>query len=1233
MKTIKRALRLFIVALLAVVFAFSVAACKTGKPNSEPVDPDKKPVEPLPGETVQYTVTFANVDSTAYPAIKVDKNGTVSVDAPSNTDTKIFLGWYMDEECASLPFTMGSTKITQDTTLYAKWKDKTSGEVTKKYTVTFNSDGGSAVPSQSVDEGNCAFTVTPERAGYQFLGWYIGESKYDFKNVITKDITLIARWTPLDVKVKAYGGYSESLYVEWTDGAPSQATVQYKASGENDWHSVDSQLIRNVGNSVARVDALGLTAGDYDVKIQPSSGSPIEISDISVAAYDRSGYAHFNYTDGVGAYNDDGTLKDGALVIYVTEENKNSVKSGYVNGEEVDLTPYLEPGKTGIGYILNNNQYGKADRLKYGIQKISFTYGAVAVRFLGAVSAEFPGNGYKSSIEGLTQANTTEGGGSAKDNGRMARMTNAKNVTLEGVGEDAEIVGWGFHFVSNDNLHEYKGSGKSFEARNMTFRRYPEDALGMEGTQGKKVDATGSITSGASDADADLISPVERCWIHNNVFYPGYFENPKEADKAEGDGSTDIKRGQYFTVSYNYYEGCHKTNLVGSSDASQTFNYSMHHNWWFDCESRIPLLRRANMHFYNNYVQGEANSVVKDKGYAISYVTSARANSYMFSENNYFDGCNTVVEIDGGAVKAFGNVYTTIWGKNGDGNGATEVKDRTQSISNNCQFTYRNIDYRTFDTDPELFYYNATTKQSDCLLDDAITARIRVIQFAGVNGFGKNKNTNMNEHTPTSAVPVPDEGELNITLGGSSSNGVLFHTTADKNGNLKGKGQLLTFMLATEAEVTVSGSGSGNNAPELIDSYGRPYATKFNGEVTVVLPAGTYYITSGDKDKEANISALSFKSTAGSAQAKLDNLNEAINAIGTVTLSSGAAITQAQTLLNALNGDEITAFDTAYPGQRDKLTTAQTTYNGLLVQNVETLISAIGTVTDDSYPAIQAARAAYNNLSTALKSQVTNYSTLTAAEDAWANRAVSAISNRISALADPSTVSAEADIKALLADYNSVKSAYDNLTSDQQSGVTNYNKVTSGITQLEAALAPYNVRDMIAALPAKADVQLSDASTVTAARAAYDNLTAAQKTLVGDITKLTDAEDAITTIASQTQVCSFNGKPSNDNFTVSGKYYSDSMTINGNTYASGLKMESSTSVTFKTTAKMTLTLYLHSSCNGKVIEIDGVAYTATTVNGNVVIVAEIEAGNHTIAKGNKGTTNTYLYVAELSPAA
>ena len=153
----------------------------------------------------------------------------------------------------------------------------------------------------------------------------------------------------------------------------------------------------------------------------------------------------------------------------------------------------------------------------------------------------------------------------------MARIKSGKDITLEGVGTDATIDGWGFHYMAESAKPDL---GKSFEVRNLTFINTPEDAIGMEGVQA------------SSNVNSELSASVERCWIHNNEFYCPDVSNPAESDKGEGDGSVDFKRGQYFTCSYNYFEGCHKTNLVGSADSSLQYNLTYHHNYWKLCKAR-----------------------------------------------------------------------------------------------------------------------------------------------------------------------------------------------------------------------------------------------------------------------------------------------------------------------------------------------------------------------------------------------------------------------------------------------------------------------------------------------------------------------------------------------------------------------------------------------------------------------------------------------------------------------
>ncbi len=70
------------------------------------------------------------------------------------------------------------------------------GGCSKKYTVEFNSNGGSLVePIKIEKDGTIEKPSDPTREGYIFAGWYLNGEKFDFNTKITGDITLEARWT------------------------------------------------------------------------------------------------------------------------------------------------------------------------------------------------------------------------------------------------------------------------------------------------------------------------------------------------------------------------------------------------------------------------------------------------------------------------------------------------------------------------------------------------------------------------------------------------------------------------------------------------------------------------------------------------------------------------------------------------------------------------------------------------------------------------------------------------------------------------------------------------------------------------------------------------------------------------------------------------------------------------------------------------------------------------------
>ncbi len=69
----------------------------------------------------------------------------------------------------------------------------------QKYTVHFDSVGGTKVPSQKVQKEETAQKPSnPVREGYLFLGWYYQEELFDFHTPIKENIQLVARWQKID---------------------------------------------------------------------------------------------------------------------------------------------------------------------------------------------------------------------------------------------------------------------------------------------------------------------------------------------------------------------------------------------------------------------------------------------------------------------------------------------------------------------------------------------------------------------------------------------------------------------------------------------------------------------------------------------------------------------------------------------------------------------------------------------------------------------------------------------------------------------------------------------------------------------------------------------------------------------------------------------------------------------------------------------------------------------------
>lgn len=155
---------------------------------------------PTPELPKTYTVSFDyNYDEMGvYKEVAVEEGKTVGEPEAPSRSMYIFLGWTADKNGGqSFDF---STPITSDITLYAQWRiyHIPTRPTTKTYTVTFESNGGSEVASQTVKKGGqVEEPEAPIKDNYIFEGWYTDSeltSQYDFSSAVRNNITLYAKW-------------------------------------------------------------------------------------------------------------------------------------------------------------------------------------------------------------------------------------------------------------------------------------------------------------------------------------------------------------------------------------------------------------------------------------------------------------------------------------------------------------------------------------------------------------------------------------------------------------------------------------------------------------------------------------------------------------------------------------------------------------------------------------------------------------------------------------------------------------------------------------------------------------------------------------------------------------------------------------------------------------------------------------------------------------------------------
>ena len=235
------------------------------------------------------------------------------------------------------------------------------------------------------------------------------------------------------IQITEAKGWQESAYLKW---APFEGASSYNVYVDD--KKIDAQLVRQY-KSYYRADVLGLKEGTYSVKVVPVNAEGKEIagantaSNLVVKSYNREGFAHFKY-DGVGAYNNDGTLKAGAKVLYITAKTAKTVSTTVNTGKLETIT--------GLQAIIDAYQKGEDTT-------------PIAFRIIGKVS-----------LSDLDKISSSAEGLQIKGKGAHSVM----NMTFEGVGDDATVYGFGFLLRNT----------KSVEFRNFAIMRCLDDAMSLD---------------------------------------------------------------------------------------------------------------------------------------------------------------------------------------------------------------------------------------------------------------------------------------------------------------------------------------------------------------------------------------------------------------------------------------------------------------------------------------------------------------------------------------------------------------------------------------------------------------------------------------------------------------------------------------------------------------------------------------------------------------------------------
>ena len=603
---------------------------------------------------------------------------------------------------------------------------------------------------------------------------------------------------------------------------------------------IDAQLIRQYA-SYYRADVLGLKEGTYSVKVVPVNADGKEItgantaSNLVVKSYNREGFAHFKYA-GVGAYNNDGTLKAGAKVLYITAKTTKTVSTTVNTGKLETIT--------GLQSIIDAYSKGK-DKTP------------IAFRIIGKVNLSDLDH-ISSSAEGL------------QIKGAMM------NMTFEGVGDDATVYGFGFL------LRE----AESVEFRNFAIMRCLDDAMSLD-TKNSHVWIHnmdlfyGKKGSAADQAKGDGTVDIKGDSKYVTVAYNRFWDN----GKASMCGMKSETGENWITYHHNWFD--HSDSRMARV---RTMSVHMYNNYYQHCDVYgIGATSGSSIFMESNYFDAVKRPIMSSlQG------TDAKGDGTFSGEKG------GLIKAYGNVFANKPDNFSYItYAENNTSFDAYEVSDPSEQVPASVKTLVGGTSYNNFDTNSSLMYAYAADKAEDVpSIVEGFYGAGR-LNHGDIDFVIPDETVVTNGHQQplpalaslldsyTSGV-VKVFGESNATGEGGSTGGSTGGTTEGGSTVTPIEGTVLvtfTDSKPSSSIVTVSGNYATNKGTATIDGTSYSTCVKMESATNISVTVDkkvtmTLYFSSADSKTNAKID--------GKKPAEVNAVIDSTAKTMTVTLDAGS---------------------------------------------------------------------------------------------------------------------------------------------------------------------------------------------------------------------------------------------------------------------------------------------------------------------------------------------------------